>query len=219
MARRTYNQHCALAHTLDLVGERWTLLLLRELLTGPKRFTDLQRNLPGMGTNLLAGRLRELGDADVIERTTLPPPAASAVYRLTEHGRDLEHAVVELADWGLRTLARPESSSHVRPAWSVLALQAAFTSAGDAEDDEYELRIGGEVYRAAVHEGALEVSQGPALDPGLVVTADRFALLAVTSGGLSFEQALDTGAVRLEGNPAAKQRFIELFGLGARTPV
>ena len=101
----------------------------------------------------------------------------------------------------------------------MLALQAAFSGAETVGDDEYELRIGGEVYHAAVHDGSLQVSQGPARAPDLVVTADRFALLAVSSGGLALEQALHTGAVRMEGDPSARQQFVELLAGVARHPV
>src|SRR5881398_167543 len=110
--RRSYRQSCGIARALDLVGERWALLVVRELVLGPKRFTDLRHGLPGIGTNILAGRLRELERAGVIRRRTLPPPAASAVYELTEYGRDLEPVMLALGRWGARTLGerRPEQS-------------------------------------------------------------------------------------------------------------
>src|SRR5712691_3728539 len=98
--RRSYNQYCALARALDVVGERWTLLLVRELLLGPRRYKDLLDGLPGIGTNLLADRLKHLEDAGMIRRVVLPPPAGSAVYELTELGRRLEPAVFELGRWG-----------------------------------------------------------------------------------------------------------------------
>ena len=97
---RTYNQYCGLARALDLVGERWALLVVRELVLGPKRFTDLQAGLPGIGTNILSARLRELEESGVVARRTLPPPAASAVYELTPYGRELEPAVDALGRRG-----------------------------------------------------------------------------------------------------------------------
>src|SRR5919198_6110493 len=102
MTSRTYEQFCGVARALDLVGERWALLVVRDLVLGPKRFTDLRRGLPGMGTNILAARLKELEHAGVVRRRTLPPPAASAVYELTEWGHELEPVVLALGRWGSR---------------------------------------------------------------------------------------------------------------------
>src|SRR5256885_12943843 len=101
MAKRSYDQFCPIARALDFVGERWTLLVVRELLFGPKRYTDLLAGLPGINANVLSTRLKDLQAAELVERTTMPPPAASTVYQLTELGRGLEPAVVGLAQWGL----------------------------------------------------------------------------------------------------------------------
>src|SRR5216117_1868167 len=101
MARRSYNQFCPLARTLDIIGERWTLLIVRELAIGPRRFKDLIDDLPGIGTNLLAARLKELERHGILGRRTLPPPAGSKVYELTERGRSLFAALIPLAQWGL----------------------------------------------------------------------------------------------------------------------
>src|SRR2546423_2143166 len=99
MTRRIYNQYCSLAYALDIVGERWTLLIVRELGLGPRRFADLLRNLPGIGRNLLTARLRHLEEQGLVRRTELPPPAASRVYELTEEGRGLAPAMTELSRW------------------------------------------------------------------------------------------------------------------------
>src|SRR5438093_5029966 len=104
MPQRSYGQYCPLAKTLDLVGERWTLLLVRELALGPRRFTDLQTNLPGIGTSMLSSRLKHLEQHGIAERTRLPPPAASAVYELTTHGLGLWRALLPLVRWGTRLL-------------------------------------------------------------------------------------------------------------------
>src|SRR3954465_14659960 len=101
MSKRSYNQHCAMARALDALGERWTLLVIRELLPGPKRYKDLLEGLPGIGTNLLAARLRDLEAAGAIQRRMLPPPAGAVVYELTDSGRELESVVLDLARWGL----------------------------------------------------------------------------------------------------------------------
>ena len=123
MVKRSYNQYCPVANALDLVGERWTLLIVRELLVGPKRFTDLLKNLPGIGTNLLAARLKELEENKIMERITLPPPAASQVYILTELGRGLEPAITELWMWGSKTQEARREQDQFRPGWMVFAMK------------------------------------------------------------------------------------------------
>src|ERR671921_1724366 len=107
MSKRSYNQYCAVARALDIIGERWTLLIVRELLTGPKRFKDLLEGLPGIGTNLLATRLKDLEGNGILRRATLPPPAGSKVYELTGLGRELEQVVVALSQWGSKLLGSP----------------------------------------------------------------------------------------------------------------
>src|SRR5437763_13541599 len=114
MTSRSYDQFCGVARALDLVGERWALLLVRDLLLGPKRFTDLRRGLPGIGTNVLAARLKELERAGVIARRTLPPPAASVVYELTEYGRALEGPLLALGRWGARSMRAREPAQTLR---------------------------------------------------------------------------------------------------------
>ena len=126
MARRGYQQYCGLARALDVLGERWTLLLVRNLLLGPQRFTDLLEGLPGIGTNLLANRLRELKSAGLVARRELPPPAGSVVYELTPRGRDLEPTVLALSRWGAVSLGRPRRGETYRPAWLLLSLRALF---------------------------------------------------------------------------------------------
>ena len=107
MPKRAYHQYCAIANALDIVGERWTLLIVRELLMGPKRFTDLVNGLPGIGTNLLAARLKEMEEAGLLDHRTLPPPSASSVYSLTELGGGLRPVIDELWSWGSKTMISP----------------------------------------------------------------------------------------------------------------
>ena len=119
MSKRRYNQYCAVARALDIVGERWTLLIVRELLSGPKRFKDLLVGLPGIGTNLLTARLKDLEGYGVVRRTILPPPAGSKVYELTELGRSLEPVIAALGQWGLEFLDNPPNQEDdLRPAWA-----------------------------------------------------------------------------------------------------
>jgi DNA-binding HxlR family transcriptional regulator len=130
VSRRTYDQYCAVARALDVVGERWTLLLVRELLTGPKRFKDLLDGLSGIGTTLLTARLKDLEGKGILRRTTLPPPAGSKVYELTDLGRSLEPVVIALSRWGLKLLDAPRPEEETRPAWAMVALQRGRSPAG-----------------------------------------------------------------------------------------
>ena len=218
MAKRSYKQYCALAYALDVVGERWTLLLVRELLTGPKRFTDLQSNLPGIGTNLLASRLRELEEAGLLQRGTLPPPAASAVYELTDSGRGLEHAIVELAEWGLRTVGPPAQDEHRRPPWSLLALRALIWDVAPTDlTATFEFRIDGEVFHGRVHEATLRIEQGAAWEePDMVVTTDSDTLLAVVTGRQDATQAAETGALEVRGDSQARGALLRVMESASR---
>ena len=216
MAKRTYNQNCSLAYSLDVIGERWTLLLIRELLTGPKRFTDLLRNLPGIGANLLTARVKDLEEFGVLERKTLPPPAASAVYDLTDLGRALQPALIELVRWGSKLPREPEGKEYSRPGWAILAMHAAFQPENAKGIKEtYEFRIGEEVFYARIDDGAIETGEGSAGSPDLVIVADPQTFLDLGSN-LPLVQAIVSGMVRLEGDESAVQRLTRVFGLPAK---
>src|SRR6185503_5582754 len=116
-----YDQYCPVAHSLDVVGDRWALLVVRELMQGPKRYTDLAQGLPGIGTNILAARLRDLEASGIVEKRKLPPPWASTVYELTEYGMELKEALYSLARWGARTLGPPQPGEELYPEWGVSA--------------------------------------------------------------------------------------------------
>src|SRR5215213_1131511 len=148
---RSYAQHCTVARALDVVGERWTLLLVRELSTGPKRFKDLLGGLPGIGSNLLAGRLKALEGEGIVRRSTLPPPAGSNVYELTGLGRGLEPVIVALSRWGARLMGSPGEDDEVRAGWAAVALRSALV-AGDLGDHSgtYGFRIDGEAFHLRV---------------------------------------------------------------------
>src|SRR5215210_4462379 len=149
---RSYDDGCAAAHALDLVGERWALLVVRELLLGPKRFTDLRAGLPGTSPNVLAQRLRELEGVGVVRRRKLPPPAASRVYELTDWGLELEPVITRLGRWGARSPSRPRDAE-----LGVDSLILSFQTMFDPQEAEglgasYELRLGEESFRAEVAE-------------------------------------------------------------------
>jgi DNA-binding HxlR family transcriptional regulator len=203
--KRSYGQYCTVARALDVVGERWTLLLVRELSTGPKRFKDLLEGLPGIGTNLLANRLKRLEGEGIVRRATLPPPAGSNVYELTELGGSLEPVIVALSRWGARLLDAPREEEDLRAGWAAVAMRSAIGRgvAGD-RPSTYEFRIDGEAFHVRVRDGEegerVEVRQGSVPDPDLVVTGDAETFLAVASGRLSPEEAVQSGALWVEGD-------------------
>ncbi|MCP9484619.1 MAG: helix-turn-helix transcriptional regulator [Gaiellaceae bacterium MAG52_C11] len=162
---KRYDQYCPVAHSLGLVGERWSLLVVRDLIDGPKRYTDLVEGLPGIGTNILASRLRDLEAGGIIRKTKLPPPAASTVYELTECGHDLRPVLHELARWGARTLGPPPLDA-LRPGWLKNALQIALSPV--ANEGRLAFRVGEE--EASVVDG--QSSAGIVADADVLVETD-----------------------------------------------
>src|SRR5215216_5209462 len=215
MSKRSYNQYCAVARALDVVGERWTLLIVRELLSGPKRFKDLLAGLPGIGTNLLTARLKDLEGYGVVHRTILPPPAGSKVYELTELGRSLEPVIAALGQWGLEFLGTPpDREDDLRPAWTVLAMRSALKQeAARGLQETYEFRIDEEAFHLRIKDGEVEALQGPAVDPDLVVWGDTQAFLALATGRVEPKEALDSGEIRIEGDQEILARCVEVLGL------
>jgi DNA-binding HxlR family transcriptional regulator len=210
--KRSYGEACRFAHALDLVGERWALLVVRELLLGPKRFTDLRAGLPHASSNILSERLRDLEQGGVIQRRKLPPPAASTVYELTEWGRELEPIVTKLGAWGARSPFPPDSRE-IGPDSIVLALRSLFypEAAGDL-NATYELRIGDERFQVEIANGELDLNRGSAADPeASIAVPDAPTLAAVLTDQLLLDDALDSGAVQLEGSKQTAKRFLRLF--------
>jgi DNA-binding HxlR family transcriptional regulator len=208
--RRKYGQGCGTAHALDLVGDRWALLVVRELVLGPKRFTDLRDGLPGIGPNVLSQRLKELEDAGVLRRRTLPPPAGSTVYELTEWGSELEEIVVRLGRWGARSPDMPRVAE-TQPEWLVLGMRAVYEPEEDLVPTLYEFRFGNEVFWARVDDGSLKVGRGAASAPDAVLTSDVETVAKLMRGELKSAAALRSGAVKLDGERAAFDRFPALF--------
>jgi len=211
--KRTYDDGCAAAHALDLVGERWALLVVRELLLGPKRFTDLRAGLPHASPNVLAERLRELEAAGIVRRRRLPPPAASKIYELTAWGEELEPVIIKLGRWGARSPSKPEDAP-LGVDSLILSLRTMFDP-GAAEDLEasYELRIGEDRFKAEVSRGAFEVERGSAERPEAIIEADSNTLAGLIYGGRPLSEALRSGDVKIIGDEAAVERFLELFPL------
>jgi DNA-binding HxlR family transcriptional regulator len=210
--KRSYGEACRFAHALDLVGERWALLVVRELLLGPKRFTDLRAGLPHASSNILSERLRDLEQGAVVQRRKLPPPAASWVYELTEWGRELEPIVTKLGAWGARSPFPPDSEE-IGPDSIVLALRSLFDAeaAGDLTAT-YELRIGDERFRVEIAGGELNLKRGAASEPIASIAApDAPTLAAVLTGQLLLDDALSSGVAQIEGGKQATKRFLRLF--------
>jgi DNA-binding HxlR family transcriptional regulator/putative sterol carrier protein len=211
---RTYGQYCAMARGLDVVGDRWTLLMVRELLLGPKRYKDLQGGLPGIGTNLLAGRLREMEELGLIERRVLPPPAGSAVYQLTDVGKALEPVMFALGHWGARFLGKPRPTDVLVPSAYFIAIRGEFRADLAAGVNEtYEVRIGAQVFEVRVRDGTCATAERQATDPDVVLTMDVEALNALLLEGLTASDAVADGRVAVEGRAGGLQRFVELFAI------
>jgi DNA-binding HxlR family transcriptional regulator len=210
---RTYGEACAAAHALDLVGERWALLVVRELLLGPKRFTDLRAGLPGVSPNVLAQRLGGLESAGIVRRRKLPPPAASRVYELTEWGMELESVIVWLGRWGVRSPLRPCDAG-----MSVDALVLSFRTMFDPRAAEglkasYELRLGEDVFRALVDDGRFEIQRGSADRPEATIETDPGTLAALVYDDRELAEVVRSGDLKLEGERTAVERFLRLFPL------
>lgn len=193
MAVKRFQQYCPVAHALDLVGDRWALLIVRELMLGQRRYTDLADALPGIGTNILAGRLRQLEGAGVVRRTKLPPPAAVTVYELTDDGRALDEVLRALAAWGGRRMGAPEAGD----CWSTYAVHMRFRPE-HAVDGTYEIRFaGGEVISLEVRDSTLTARRGEAFEPTLVVEAEAAQLHALVEGSASVDSVVAEGGVRV----------------------
>lgn len=211
--RRTYDDACAAAHGLDLVGERWALLVVRELVLGPKRFTDLRSGLPGISPNVLTQRLEDLEEAGIVLRRRLPPPAPAWVYALTEWGLGLEGVLTALGRWAARSPYRPQDAAMSIDSL-VLSLRAMFDpQAAEDIDVRVELRFGDDRFRAQVCGGRLHVERGDCQRPDAVLAADPNVLAGVIYGGRKLGEALREGDLTVQGDKAAARRFVALFPL------
>jgi len=198
---RSYDDPCGLARALDLVGERWALLVVRELLLGPKRFADLRRGLPGLSQNVLSQRLRELEEAAVVTRRRLEPPASTWAYELTAHGRALEPALVALSAWGSRTPVR--SSAELSPDALMLALRT--TAVLPVPPARVELRLDDDRFTVEVGD-AIRIVRGSSPVPAdAVITGSAAAFRSVVFGGEALAH-LSVG-----GDRSTAERFVRLF--------
>ncbi len=206
---RAYHQYCPVARALDMVGERWTLLIARELLLGPRRFTDLAEGLPGIGASVLTDRLRELERSGLVTRRTLPAPAASVVYELTDEAAGLAAVLAALANWGMSLLGRPRDDDEVRGRWLVLGLAVTAKGAAALPDAIYELRIDGETLHVRARDGQLRPSQGPVTNPDATISMDARTLAAIASGELDVASPQAGRQITIDGDVASARRLLE----------
>jgi DNA-binding HxlR family transcriptional regulator len=212
-AKRTYGDRCGVARALDLVGERWALLVVRELLLGPKRFTDLRAGLPHVSPDILAQRLRELEESGIVRRSTLPPPAGSRVYELTERGHELEPAVLALGRFG-SVAPFPPGEAEIGVDAVVLALKSLFAaSAADGLSASFALRLGDQHFSVHVDRGRLEVARGSAPEPDATIETDPGTLATVLWHGRGLPDAQRSGDLAIDGDRRAVTRFLGLFPL------
>ena len=217
--RKSYEQYCAVARALDVVGERWTLLIVRDLLMGPKRYTDLRAGLPGIATDILTARLRTLEEAGFVRRRDLPPPAPATVYELTETGNRLKPAILALGEVGLATLGGPEPGEDVRAERLVVGLRISFRREEFADLTEtYELIIDGEPFTVEVSDGVVETRAGGASSPSISLGTDADTFVALMTGRVSAADSLAKGSATLEGERLALERFIDAFGYPSAQP-
>lgn len=200
MPRRSYAQYDAAARSLDVVGERWTLLIVRELAFGPRRYTDLHADLPGISTDVLAARLKELEADGVVERRTFAPSAPVRVYDLTERGRELVPVVMALASWGSPLLAEHLSTDAVRHHWYLLPLAEILRRAAGGVDGVVELQVEGSNCRLRFESWRATVVPDEA--PEAVVTVSQKVADELLAGRLAWADAVADGQVAVDGSSA-----------------
>jgi DNA-binding HxlR family transcriptional regulator len=215
MNAKSYHQFCGLAYALDRVGERWTLLIIRELIAGPRRFTDLMEGLPGISTNLLSERLKNLEQEGLLARRVLPPPAASTVYELTPLARALEPSLIELGKWGSQFVpAAADDETLLNVGSYALTLKTFFhPELAQGLDETYELRIDDEVMQVRVADGRLRVQQGMGLPADQVIETDIATYLGLLTGRIQPDEAVARGLARVTGDPDALCRFVRICGI------
>jgi DNA-binding HxlR family transcriptional regulator len=214
MAQPGYGQFCAAARALDVVGERWTLLIVRELLLGPQRYTDLLGGLGGVSPNVLAERLKKLEELGIVTKRKLPPPAASTVYELTQLGAGLAPVLGELIRWGLNFLTQRRPGETARLDHVLMALRlTADPDASIGLNESYEFRVEEHTFHVTVADRSLTIAPGPAEKPAAIITTDFETLVAIGAGRLAPAQARAEQRLELHGDPQAAVRVGRIFKL------
>jgi DNA-binding HxlR family transcriptional regulator len=208
---RSYAQLCGIATALDVIGDRWTALVVRDLLLGPLRFGDLTEGLPGIGTNTLAARLKHLEACEVIARRLLPLPNRGTVYELTAYGRELEPIVMALGRWGTKSMGRLQVNVTSRSRWLVAAMLAFHDdSKRIARPTTWELRLSDGAFAARAEGTSLTITAGAPESADLVIMTKDEDLHRLMTHALTPDTAVATGAVTLDGDATALPRLLEL---------
>jgi DNA-binding HxlR family transcriptional regulator len=211
---KDYGQFCGLSHALDLIGGRWTLMIVRELLVGPKRFTELEQGLPGIPTNVLSSRLRELEEHGLVERRLLPRPSSSVVYELTEYGRELEDPLMRLGRWGARSLRAPTHDDFMPTSALMLGLRAMFhPDAARGVHLEFEVPVRDLAIQGRVDDGVLTVPVESDASPDLTIRGDPATMLELFRQNATVTDAASAQLVEIDGSIEDAQRFFQIFNL------
>jgi DNA-binding HxlR family transcriptional regulator len=201
---KSYRQFCSVAKALDIVGDRWALLVVRELLLGPRRYSDLLDGLPGVGTNVLATRLRELEKAGIVTRRRLPAPTAVTVYELTGDGEDLRGIVDALAQWGSRRLTHPARNDNLEPRWFVGSLAATVDASRLDDDAAFGLRVDDEPFTLSVHAASLTASHGEPGNPVATLSGALRDFFAAAKGDRA-----SVRRIRIDGDRRAGRTLVD----------
>ena len=208
---RSYGDLCGIARALDVIGERWALLVVRELLFGPKRFADLHRGLPGMSQNVLTQRLRELEDSGVLARRRALPPAAGLIYELTDRGRTLEPVLLALGRWGSPLSPQPGSAEELSPDALIVALRTTFVAAAmESGRGTVKLRLPGDAFLLTVSRAGLEAVRGDA-SADATLTATVRVVQDLIFDGRELDEVVRSGAVSAEGDLRLLRRLLTAF--------
>lgn len=213
MTGRNYGQICGLARALELVGERWSLLVIRDLLLGPKRYSDLRETLPKMPSSMLSARLNDLEQAGVTRRRVLPHLDAAVVYELTEYGRELEPMLLQMGLWGARAMLTPAEGDLFTKDSAILSLYTTFRpERAIGVNVGFEIHYGDMIVHALVDDGALKAAEGAYPDADLVIESFG-SIQPLLSGATSPHEATKNGTVRVTGDTALLERFVDLFNI------
>ncbi|MFD5242591.1 winged helix-turn-helix transcriptional regulator [Streptomyces tendae] len=213
MATREYGQFCGLARAMEMIGERWAVLIVRNLLNGPQRYTDLRKGLPAIPTNILSTRLKQLEEAGLATRRALPHPERAVVYELTEYGRDLEPALIALGRWGARTMTEPRPGEAITAEAVAMSFRTTFRpEQAQGATVGFEARMGEFTLHLQITDGSLAV--GPGMHPAPDLVIERLSghpIRELMSGSKTPADVLADGSVRVQGDPTLLGRFAEMF--------
>ncbi len=212
-SHRSYDDACGIAHALDLIGERWALLVMRELLLGPKRFSDLRESLPGISANVLTQRLEGLEQAGLLVKRKLPPPAASQVYELTQWGYESESIICDMGRWAARSPSH-DPTLPVSPVSIILSMRTMFDATRTLGiDARVGFQFGYENFVARVLEEQLHISRAPVEGADAIFTGTARYLAAAIYGGVPLAALEKKGALTVAGDRTLAERYLTLFVL------